>query len=137
MEDKEEAMPNVKVENTDQSAFCDLTVIQPGVIRKAETKLSALAMSKILLERLVVRKELKLRMLQQRLIEQTQKLEEAEKKLKAYKNVREALESRCSCQPAVEDVSMQTGAVRFEAVRTGAVRAVSFIQGLFSCFYSI
>ena len=124
-------MPDVKVENTDQSAFCDLTVIQPGVIRKAETKLS------VLLERVLVRKELKLRMFQQRLIEQTQKLEEAEKKLKAYKNVREALESRCSCQPAVEDVSMQTGAVRFKAVRTGAVRAVSFIQGLFSCFYSI
>ena len=124
-------MPDVKVENIDQSAFCDLTVIQPGVIRKAETKLS------VLLERVLVRKELKLRMFQQRLIEQTQKLEEAEKKLKAYKNVREALESRCSCQPAVEDVSMQTGAVRFEAVRTGAVRAVSFIQGLFSCFYSI
>ena len=124
-------MPDVKVENIDQSAFCDLTVIQPGVIRKAETKLS------VLLERVLVRKELKLKMFQQRLIEQTQKLEEAEKKLKAEKNVREALESRCSCQPAVEDVSMQTGAVRFEAVRTGAVRAVSFIQGLFSCFYSI
>ena len=46
----------VLVENTVQSGYCDLTVIQPGVIREAETELSALAMSKILLERLLVRR---------------------------------------------------------------------------------
>ena len=135
MEDKEEAMHDVKVENTDQSAFCDLRFIEPGVIRKAETKLSALEMSKILLERMLVRKELKLIMLQQRLIEQAQKLEEVEQKLKAYKNMREAF--RCSCQPALEDVSIQTGSVRTRAVPAGAVRngagrALSWILGLIS-----
>jgi hypothetical protein len=66
-------------------------------------------------------------MLQKRLIEQTQKLEETEKKLKVYENM-----NRCSCQPAVDDVGMITEAVGAGAVRTAAMRAVSLIQGLFS-----
>ena len=71
----EEAMHQMTVEENPhpyQSTWCDLTVLHPGLIKDAEYQMSALAMSKILLERLLVRKELKLRSLHQRLVEQAQ-----------------------------------------------------------------
>ena len=43
-------------------------------------------MEKLLLERVMLRKELKLRNMQKRLLDQTQKLEEAKEKLAEYGN---------------------------------------------------
>ena len=66
------------------SDCCDMRVIQPTVIRDSENTLSSVAMSKVLLERLLLRKELRLRIMQEKLEDQTQKLEEANKKLAEY-----------------------------------------------------
>merc|ERR1712106_1238772 len=58
-----------------------------GLIRESENTMSSLAMSKVLLERLLLRKELRLRTFHDRLLDQTQKLEEAKKKLAKYEKV--------------------------------------------------
>ena len=46
-----------------------------------------LNMEKLLLERVMLRKELKLRKMQERLLDQTQKLEEAEEKIAEYSSL--------------------------------------------------
>merc|ERR1711892_1212502 len=94
----EEAKNQMTVEENPQPyqpTWCDLTVLHPGVIKDAEYQMSALAMSKILLERLLVRKELKLRMLHQRLVEQAQKLKEEQQKLTVF-------QASCVCQNTEE-----------------------------------
>ena len=69
------------------SEYCDMSVIQPTVIRDSENTSSSVAMSKVLLERLLLRKELRLRIMQEKLEDQTLKLEEAKKKLAEYENM--------------------------------------------------
>ena len=69
------------------SECCDMRVIQPTVIRDSENTLSSVAISKVLLERLLLRKELRLRIMQEKLEDQTQKLEEAKKKLAEYEKL--------------------------------------------------
>ena len=74
----------------------NLDVIQPGTIMGAET---ALAMSKILLEKLLGRRELKMKILQKKLEETEQKLEVTLVKLNEVQEsdkMREVLRSRCS-----------------------------------------
>ena len=66
---------------------CDMSVIQPTVMRDSENTMSSLAMSKILLERLLLRKELRIRSIQDKLQDQTQKLEETKKKLAEYEKM--------------------------------------------------
>ena len=84
----------------DDDEFDDnLDVIQPGTIMRAETNMPALAMSKILLERLLVRRELKMKILQKKLEETEQKLEVTLVKLNEVQEsdkMREVLRSRCS-----------------------------------------
>ena len=81
----------------DDDEFEDnLDVIQPGTIMGAET---ALAMSKILLERLLGRRELKMKILQKKLEETEQKLEVTLVKLNEVQEsdkMREVLRRRCS-----------------------------------------
>merc|ERR1711892_408046 len=94
----EEAKNQMTVEENPQpyhSTWCDLTVLHPGVIKDAEYQMTAPAMSKILLERSLVRKELKLRILHQRLVEQAQKLKEAQQKLTVF-------QASCVCQNTEE-----------------------------------
>ena len=81
----------------DDDEFEDnLDVIQPGTIMGAET---ALAMSKILLERLLGRRELKMKILQKKLEETEQKLEVTLVKLNEVQEsdkMREVLRRTCS-----------------------------------------
>ena len=74
----------------------NLDVIQPGTIMGAET---ALAMSKILLEKLLGKRELKMKILQKKLEEKEQNLEVTLVKLNEVQEsdkMREVLRSRCS-----------------------------------------
>ena len=64
-----------------------MSLLQSAVMRESENTMSSLAMSKVLLERLLLRKELRLRSIQDRLLDQTQKLEEANKKLAEYEKM--------------------------------------------------
>ena len=64
-----------------------MSLLQSAVMRESENTLSSLAMSKVLLERLLLRKELRLRSIHDRLLDQTQKLEEANKKLAEYEKM--------------------------------------------------
>ena len=64
-----------------------MSLLQSTVMRESENTMSSLAMSKVLLERLLLRKELRLRSIQDRLLDQTQKLEEANKKLARYEKM--------------------------------------------------
>jgi len=63
---------------------CDVSPIQPKQLREAENQKPGLNMEKLLLERVMLRKELKLRNMQERLLDQTQKLEAAQEKLAEY-----------------------------------------------------
>ena len=56
-------------------------------MREAENMKQGLNMEKLLLERVMLRKELKLRKMQERLLDQTQKLEEAEEKVAEYSSL--------------------------------------------------
>ena len=64
-----------------------MSPISPQQLRKAESVKTGLAMEKLLLERLMLRKELKLRRIQEKLINQTEKLKKAEEKLLEYENL--------------------------------------------------
>ena len=66
---------------------CDVSPIQPKQIREAENLKHGVTMEKLLLERVMLRKELKLRNMQERLLDQTQKLEAAEEKLAEYESL--------------------------------------------------
>ena len=103
--------------------YCDQSVIQPRVMRESDNTMSALAMSKILLERLLVRKELRLRIMQERLVEQTKKLEETEKKLAEYEKMfgfRKFLILSRLCREVV-----LFGVRRISGARRGTGKAVS------------
>ena len=65
----------------------DLSLIKPTVMRESENMMSSLAMSKVLLERLLLRKELRLKNMQDKLEDQTQRLEAANKKLEEYEKM--------------------------------------------------
>jgi hypothetical protein len=66
---------------------CDVSPIQPKQLREAENLNLGVQMEKLLLERVMLRKELKLRNMQKRLLDQTQKLEEAMIRLAEYENL--------------------------------------------------
>ena len=66
---------------------CDVSPIQPKQLREAENLKPGMDMEKLLLERVMLRKELKLRSMQERLLDQTQKLEEAKEKLAEYESL--------------------------------------------------
>jgi len=66
---------------------CDVSPIQPHMMREEESKKQGLSMEKLLLERVLLRKELKLRNMQERLLEMTQKLEEVEEKVGEYERM--------------------------------------------------
>ena len=102
---------------------CDMCVIQPTVIRDSDNTLSSVAMSKVLLERLLLRKELRLRIMQEKLEDQTQKLEEANKKLAEYEKMFGFKKFLFLSQLFSRIVWF--GARRVSGVRRGGVRAVS------------
>merc|ERR1712128_261528 len=56
-------------------------------MKEAENMKQGVNMEKLLLERVMLRKELKLRNMQEKLLDQTQKLEVAEKKLAEYEGL--------------------------------------------------
>merc|ERR1712123_297715 len=56
-------------------------------MREAEKLKQGSNMEKLLLERVMLRKELKLRNMQEKLLDQTQKLEEVEEKLAEYESL--------------------------------------------------
>merc|ERR1711915_892628 len=66
---------------------CDLSPIQPKQMSEAETLKSGMNMEKLLMERVMLRKELKLRSMQERLLDQTRKLEEAEQRLEEFERL--------------------------------------------------
>ena len=66
---------------------CDVSPIQPKQLREAENLNLGVQMEKLLLERVMLRKELKLRNMQERLLDHTQKLEEAMIMLAEYENL--------------------------------------------------
>ena len=63
---------------------CDFSPIQPKQLREAENLNIGVHMEKLLLERVMLRKELKLQNMQERLLDQTQKLEKAMRRLTEY-----------------------------------------------------
>merc|ERR1711970_174844 len=65
----------------------DLSLIRPTMMLESENTMSSLAMSKVLLERLLLRKELRLKNMQDKLEDQTQRLEAANKKLEEYEKM--------------------------------------------------
>ena len=66
---------------------CDVSPIQPKQLREAENLNLGIQMEKLPLERVMLRKELKVRNMQERLLDQTQKLEEAMIRLAEYENL--------------------------------------------------
>merc|ERR1711892_952458 len=66
---------------------CDVSPIQPNKLKEAENLKPGPDMEKLLLERVMLRKELKLRNMQEKLLDQTQKLEEVEEKLAEYESL--------------------------------------------------
>ena len=66
---------------------CDLSPIQPKQMSEAETLKNGMNMEKLLMERVMLRKELKLRSMQERLLDQTRKLEEAEQRLEEFERL--------------------------------------------------
>ena len=65
----------------------ELRLIQPTVMEESKNTIFSLAMSKVLLERLLLRKELKLKNIQEKLEDQTQRLEAANKKIEEYEKM--------------------------------------------------
>ena len=105
------------------SECCDMRVIQPTVIRDSDYTLSSVAMSKVLLERLLLRKELRLRIMQEKLEDQTQKLEEANKKLAEYEKMF-GFKKFLFLSKLFSRI-VWFGVRRVSGVRRGGVRAVS------------
>ena len=105
------------------SECCDMSVIQPTVIRDSENTMSSVAMSKVLLERLLLRKELRLRIMQEKLEDQTLKLEEAKKKLAEYEKMF-GFKKFLFLSKLFSRI-VWFGVRRVSGVRRGGVRAVS------------
>ena len=88
MPEDEEDHPLIKSSNyNDQKLFCNVGPIQPEQLVKAENCLSGVNMEKLLLERMLLRKELRLKSMQDKLSEQSLKLAEAEEKLREYESL--------------------------------------------------
>jgi hypothetical protein len=111
---------------------CDVSPIQPKQIREAENLKHGVTMEKLLLERVMLRKELKLRNMQERLLDQTHKLEAAEEKLTEY----ESLPGLSQFQAAIQlcrNIS-QMGACFGCGVQRGAAGTVAIIYQVKFCF---
>ena len=80
-------LPQLVTMQRELMSACDVWPIQPEQLKEAENLTSGLNMEKLLLERVVLRKEMRLRSMQEKLIDQTQKLEEAEAKLRDHNNL--------------------------------------------------
>jgi len=65
----------------------DVSPIQPKQLREAENLKPGLDMEKLLLERVMLRKELKMRSMQEKLLEQSHKLDSAEERLEEYESL--------------------------------------------------
>ena len=63
---------------------CDVSPLDPRTMREAETQKPGQNIEKLLLERVMLRKELRLRGVQELLVETSHKLEVAEKRLAEY-----------------------------------------------------
>jgi len=66
---------------------CDVSPLDPRTMREAETQRPGQNIEKLLLERVMLRKELRLRGVQELLVETSHKLEVAEKKLAEYESL--------------------------------------------------
>ena len=115
---------------------CDVSPIQPKQLREAENLKPGLDMEKLLLERVMLRKELKLRSMQEKLLDQTQKLEEAEEKLAEY----ESLPGFSQFQAVSKKASIiaQRGEILASRLRRGAAGSgtgVYMVRLLFLEFY--
>ena len=85
MPDAEEDQAILKSSNYDDpKLFCD---VWPEQLVKAENCLSGVDMEKLLLERMLLRKELRLKSMQDKLSDQSIKLAEAEEKLREYESL--------------------------------------------------
>ena len=88
MPEDEEDHPLIKSSHyDDQKLFCDVGPIQPEQLVKAENCLSGVNMEKLLLKRMLLRKELRLKNMQDKLSDQSLKLAEAEEKLREYESL--------------------------------------------------
>ena len=116
-------MDDVQNGKKGDSECCDMRVIQPTVIRDSDYTLSSVAMSKVLLERLLLRKELRLRIMQEKLEDQTQKLEEANKKLAEYEKMFGIKKFKFLSKLFSRIIWF--GVKRVSGVRRGGARAVS------------
>lgn len=66
---------------------CDVSPLDPRTMREAETQRPGQNIERLLLERVMLRKELRLRGVQELLVETSHKLEVAEKKLAEYESL--------------------------------------------------
>ena len=88
MPEDEEDHPLIKSSiYNDQKLFWNVGPIQPEQLVKAENCLSGLDLEKLLLERMLLRKELRLKSMQDKLSDQSLKLAEAEEKLREYESL--------------------------------------------------
>ena len=69
------------------SSSCDVSPIMPHKLREAENSKTGVDMEKLLLERVMLRKELKLRHIQEKLMKQNEKLRLAEEKVLEYEKM--------------------------------------------------
>ena len=69
------------------SSSCDVSPIIPYKLREAENSKTGVDMEKLLLERVMLRKELKLRHIQEKLMRQNEKLRLAEEKVLEYEKI--------------------------------------------------
>ena len=69
------------------SSSCDVSPIIPYKLREAENSKTGVDMEKLLLERVMLRKELKLRHIQKKLMRQNEKLRLAEEKVLEYEKI--------------------------------------------------
>ena len=67
--------------------MCDVSPIQPRKLREAEHLTLSFDMEKLLLERVVLRKELKLQRMQEKLCDFKEKLKEADERLMVYEGL--------------------------------------------------
>jgi hypothetical protein len=110
-----------------------MSVIQPTVIKDSENTMSSVAMSKVLLERLLLRKELRLRIMQEKLEDQTMKLEEAKKKIAEYEKMFGFKKFQFLSKLFSRIIWFSVR--RVSGIRRGGVRAVSSfyqVNGLFA-----
>merc|ERR1711970_1057456 len=114
----------------------DLSLIRPTMMLESENTMSSLAMSKVLLERLLLRKELRLNNMKEKLEDQAQMLEAAKRKVAEYEKMigfRKFLFLSKLCSKMV-----WFGVRRASGARRGAGKAVtSFYQLILSLVYHI